>query len=425
MHNHTRAKTIVFAALMVLALGVAIEVIAYVAGIALLGPRFSLPRLQRQRDALVASEGRVTFKGGIRWTEHETLHPYLGYAPSGSGAQRAGVGGLLASMPPTRAGNRVVVAFVGGSFAQVFYDEGAPHLLARLKDLPRYHGKTLVPVSLGFAGYKQPQQLLSIVYLLAVGAEFDLIINIDGFNDIAIHPTENAAGRVFPAYPRRWHQRMEGVLPGGALRLMLRRVQLEQRRAGLAEAFSTFPWRQLNTANFLYAVADRDLDRRVTETDVALLGEDHPAGASSAATGPAKVFRSDAELVAYLVELWQRGSHLLDGVARLGGARYYHFLQPNQYVPGSKPINPLEAAAVARSTPYRRIVETGYPLLRKAGAALTMAGVRFTDLSSVFANHAEPLYVDSCCHVGVPGNTIVADAIFEVLRRDLEPNARR
>ncbi len=32
----------------------------------------------------------------------------------------------------------------------------------------------------------------------------------------------------------------------------------------------------------------------------------------------------------------------------------------------------------------------------------------------------EPLYVDSCCHVGARGNTIVADAMFKTIRRDLE-----
>jgi hypothetical protein len=47
-------------------------------------------------------------------------------------------------------------------------------------------------------------------------------------------------------------------------------------------------------------------------------------------------------------------------------------------------------------------------------------GIRFIDLSRVFADHPEPLYVDSCCHVDVRGNTIVADAMFETIRRDLQ-----
>ena len=40
--------------------------------------------------------------------------------------------------------------------------------------------------------------------------------------------------------------------------------------------------------------------------------------------------------------VWYRDSLLLAGLAELGRADYYHFLQPNQYAPGSKPLSPEE-----------------------------------------------------------------------------------
>ena len=46
-------------------------------------------------------------------------------------------------------------------------------------------------------------------------------------------------------------------------------------------------------------------------------------------------------------------------------------------------------------------------------------GIRFTDLSAAFVDHPEPLYVDSCCHVNPRGNVIVADLVFDAIRRDL------
>ncbi len=42
------------------------------------------------------------------------------------------------------------------------------------------------------------------------------------------------------------------------------------------------------------------------------------------------------------------------------------------------------------------------------------------DLTGVFAGHAEPLYIDVCCHVGERGNALVADLIFDTIRRDLQ-----
>src|SRR2546425_8538219 len=82
-HHLSLAKKTVFAALMLLMLGVAIELLGYAGGVAVVGRQFSLPRLQRQRDALVASAGRVTFKANTRWLQDEVLHPYLGFAPPG------------------------------------------------------------------------------------------------------------------------------------------------------------------------------------------------------------------------------------------------------------------------------------------------------------------------------------------------------
>jgi len=46
-------------------------------------------------------------------------------------------------------------------------------------------------VILGFPGYKQPQQLLALAYFLSLGAEYDLIINLDGYNDIVLPVTDN------------------------------------------------------------------------------------------------------------------------------------------------------------------------------------------------------------------------------------------
>ena len=90
-------------------------------------------------------------------------------------------------------------------------------------------------------------------------------------------------------------------------------------------------------------------------------------------------------------------------------------------MPGSKPIGPAErAGAWIANHPYGRLVEGGYPLLQRAGRDLQTEGVRFVDLTGAFAGHAEPLYIDACCHVSERGNAIVADLIFDTIRRDLQ-----
>ena len=71
------------------------------------------------------------------------------------------------------------VVILGGSVAQSMGEasEAAFHRICRVP--PNV-------VTLGFAGYKQPQQLLAVNYFLSLGSEYDLVINVDGYNDIVL-----------------------------------------------------------------------------------------------------------------------------------------------------------------------------------------------------------------------------------------------
>jgi len=98
------------------------------------------------------------------------------------------------------------------------------------------------------------------------------------------------------------------------------------------------------------------------------------------------------------------------------GARYFHFLQPNQYDEGSKPMGAEERRiAVTPNNPFQKPVVRGYPLLRERGARLPAAGVAFTDLTQVFAHTTEPLYADDCCHLKMEGYAVIAERIYDVI----------
>jgi hypothetical protein len=100
------------------------------------------------------------------------------------------------------------------------------------------------------------------------------------------------------------------------------------------------------------------------------------------------------------------------------GIRYYHFLQPNQYVKGSKPMGRRErAVALRKDHPYRPSVLRGYPQLRRHGAQLVDAGVRFTDLTMIFSPLERPIHIDNCCHVDRFGDSLIA-ALGRMARSD-------
>src|SRR4030095_3931354 len=63
-----------------------------------------------------------------------------------------------------------------------------------LKQSPYFAGKELVLLSFAAGAYKQPQQLLILNYFLSIGQQFDMVLNIDGFNETAVAALNNRAG---------------------------------------------------------------------------------------------------------------------------------------------------------------------------------------------------------------------------------------
>ena len=98
------------------------------------------------------------------------------------------------------------------------------------------------------------------------------------------------------------------------------------------------------------------------------------------------------------------------------GATYFHFLQPNQYVEGSKEFTDEERRdAIRDDHPYRPGATAGYWRLIEAGESLLALGVRFSDLTGVFSGVRETIYVDDCCHMNERGNHLLAKSIAAVI----------
>ncbi len=123
---------------------------------------------------------------------------------------------------------------------------------------------------------------------------------------------------------------------------------------------------------------------------------------------------------------WAQASLQARDLAEANGARYVHFLQPNQYVAGSKIFTDEEKriadvdAYAGRHFPYHPSVrnykaaaQLGYPLLIENGAALLQRGVHFVDLTGIFADVRETIYRDACCHYNRTGNEMIAERMAQ------------
>ncbi len=378
--------------------------------------------LSSSRRALrqVATHGAVSFQAP---EPIESIHPYVGFVLNRDSSDAAWVQagwsrpavintfGLEGIEPlQTRKAGRVLIHVFGGSVAKALATAQRLALERAWRQYLPSHAEPLI-VATALGGFKQPQQLHLLTYLLSLGGHFDVIINLDGFNEVALHESENAPRNVHASYPRNWFGRTQ-LHSDREFRACIDRALVRQRhRAALALAFSRRGAFTLFTARLAWRFWDRRLERRA-EQAISEVARFVPVRTPFIAAGPLQEPAPPEICYEELADIWYRSSLQMHALCRANGIKYFHFLQPNQYVLGSKVLHGDEiATAFDPRHPYRRGVELGYPILRERGRRLRQQQVAFGDLSQIFAAVRAPVYEDTCCHLNVLGNELLADAI--------------
>ena len=123
------------------------------------------------------------------------------------------------------------------------------------------------------------------------------------------------------------------------------------------------------------------------------------------------------------IAIWQKYTRLQHQVTRAAGVPMYFFLQPNQYLAGSKPMSDQERA-MAINPRIAEARDTQMTLLRQAAAELRAERVPMFDLTQIYRGTTEPVYRDACCHVADLGNKIMAEQIVATIERDAGANGR-
>ena len=325
-------------------------------------------------------------------------------------------------IPPARpepAGAELAVALLGGSVAQEVAHEFRSALLSHAAELDAGIASPLVFINLAHSTYRQPQQSFAFANMLANGMRFDIVVSLDGLNEIAQSEQILARSGAFPLYPDRWPSTVgmtaaERMAAGRILALRDEQEYLRERSGGIyrSATFGLLRRFRLDRIEHLIVYRHRELAR---------------AGKAShdlEKHGPRKVYTANG-LRETTADAWYRGALLLADLAKRHGAEYYSFLQPNQYVPGAKPLTDEElAGAFAPSGEWARAVRQGYPLLAERGRRLRQRGVEFFDLSWIFADSRETLYVDDCCHLNRRGNELLASHMLRRILGEADPVER-
>ncbi len=340
------------------------------------------------------------------------LHPFFGFVinPAGRGVNDFG---FFRDDPLIRrSSDKRSILFTGGSVSDQVFQFGQEALRDELRERPDFRGRRIEILTTAVGGYKQPQQMMILAYLLARGAEFDVVINLDGFNEID-SSMDNLMNGVNPFFPHTWKLHARLGLDTRASAELGRIAMLREERARLRRLFARPLLRSSAFALVLWDFLDRAREARIRATTAQLesmLDEENPP---PQVAGPPYEHESDEQFFTEMADFWARSSRQMARLCEDHGIAYVHALQPNQYLPGSKVLTEEELdVAYDEAFPGMERVPVAYPLLIERGRILRQEhGVNFVDLTQIFAGDSRTLYIDFCCHVNPLGAEQMARAI--------------
>jgi hypothetical protein len=374
-----------------------------------------LAGLRAERADLLATASDGESPTPIGRQQRTALHPYFGYSFDADAISDGNLQGLLGPDPtsPAEPGEfRVWIS--GGSVAANLYLEARQQLRERLAADPRLADRRVRLFSLAVGGFKQPQPLMAAQYLLALGARVDLVLHVDGFNELALG-LGNRLTRVSLFYPSGWPGYTTGLLGAEERSLAARLAQAERLRRLWARATAGPVVGTSALGALFWRLGDRVLARDATRLSQRL---DRELASSSEAFFRHGDVRDETrdEAITRIAGLWVRSSLALAALGRARGFAYLHVLQPNQYVPGSKPLSAEERALYHRPEHnYAPWIADGYRAYAERFPALRGAGVALVDGRELFREVPETLYRDDCCHLNERGRSLLIDAILEAV----------
>jgi hypothetical protein len=351
-------------------------------------------------------------------------HPYFGWVrpysirfPSATGEVFTNNFGFMQREPVTipyqpQPGD-LIVAVLGGSVATrtVLGQEGGTPLRVALQTQPTLEGRKVVLISMAQGAQKQPQQLIELAVLVAMGQHIDLAVNIDGYNEFALGMHNLAAG-LHPILPPA------GIMRGLANELSGLEGSPEHYRLAyeMLQARTQFQQQTERSAaartGLTYAVAHAGaLLARSTHARSAMAYEIfmHTGSAARADTRlsldmPAP---KPEDPIQDLFDLWLRSSRAMRALAAAGATRYLHVVQPNQYFSRHRFSEHERRIAVSTSLPTG--LDRGYALIEQRMPEL--AKLDIVSAIDLFDAVDGEVYADDCCHFNGRGETLFAEYV--------------
>ena len=358
------------------------------------------------------------------------VHPYIGYTTDGKTKSEDCVSDSpedcysrikVSTDKPfaKRNDDNLIVGIFGGSFAYgtVRGTGSVEFYKVLLNEIPKFKDKEVIVYTFAAGGFKQPQQIMQLNYLYSLGAEFDIVINIDGFNEMAIPYYGYKLGEVHPSFPQSWSSFMQSALSAELLDAYSEKRSRINSHANYAKFSLIEGIRYSPTLNLLWRIKNDNYLQDVEALTVQIQSSktSNNKDFRYQEVGPDYDFTDWDSLYRYSANIWAKSSVMMKATTEINGGQYFHFLQPNQNIDGGKLLSEEELKiAYAPDAGYGGVYNASHMHLREKFDYLKSNDVSFYDLSYHFKDTSDTLYIDTCCHMNYKGYGMV---VTEVVRR--------
>ena len=242
-------------------------------------------------------------------------------------------------------------------------------------------------------GGKQPQQLFKLYYLDLMEFKFDIIINLDGFNELALSLSENYAINDHLVYPRNYSRLISTFNSSfDCLDDINKRVN----RHSFLPIIELYDLYHIRNCHFNLEGANKNIGTRF----------------SKITNYKKKEFE---EALKISKKIWKVSSDKIYEFAANKNILYIHILQPNLYLENSKKLTENEKSLLTYPK-YGNIISNYYKSLN----INNLNSQKKLDMRYLFKENSNELYRDYCCHLNNLGMQLISLNIIENFKEDLE-----
>ncbi len=374
------------------------------------------------RSLLVPTEAFATATVGTALpagTQRPILNPY--YASE----EKPDFGGVYAHFRQDVRPDDYTILLTGGSVAAFFALTEGEALAQDLGRDPRLDGRRVVVLQGAHASHKQPQQQNRVALHLSLGHRPDLVIDLNGFNEMAFG-VENGRKGCNPAWPTSpsWGSSVAGVSSPSPERmdLIAELWKLRNESYGIVRSVLKNGLQRSCAIGTLAEARLRTLSVRRNELQqrLALVENASTDERTRRQVGGPDFDASPEALLDASERVWIESSRSMRALCDSRGLAYLHVLQPALFDAGSKPVSAEEQRIQNPNDSWLIGARDGLPRLRRAGLQLAAEGEHFLDASRMFDGLTETYFVDAI-HFTPRGNAMLRALIVERIRSEILP----